>query len=229
MVPNAIRRWRRWLRRIWEIQIAAMDDAQHLLIELDGCLERAARSDRSGLAWEIQWGAIARLALAIRRAVEDERKGRRRKEDKSLSLVILLRDLSKNTHLLTRDRFKGMWRNKALRDRFADRDFNEIVRSPRANNVTCAQIEKDIVTLKRSADRARRFVNKILAHTTRDRRRIGKTRVEDLDDPVEEIKKVFVKYECLITGSSSTAVPTVRTGPSLRSAMERLWPPKKQS
>jgi hypothetical protein len=118
----------------------------------------------------------------------------------SVSLVILLRDLAKHTDLLTRDRYRRLYRNSVVA-RFADRFFAEFTGSRKATTMPIHRINRDIRALKRVSGPVQRLANKAIAHTEADRRRLGKLTYQRLDDAIDLLAETYKTYCKLITGA----------------------------
>lgn len=71
--------------------------------------------------------------------------------------------------------------------RIAGRDFDSIARKRGATHISSGRIDRDIKRLERVAMPVRRLVNKVVAHTERDRRRIGKLKYGQIDAAIDEI------------------------------------------
>jgi len=136
----------------------------------------------------------------------------------SVSLLILLEDLKTHDDLLTRERFRLRY-PRNLRERFADRDFDTITRRKRALRLTASGIQKDMARLRRAAQPVKRLVNKVVAHTELDRRRIGKATYEALDQAVDVIEATFRRYSLLLKGTYEQTFEV-----DIREDIEKIWP-----
>jgi hypothetical protein len=143
-------------------------------------------------------GYVAFAATTVRRMLEEPFKPPKpvlcrncgktvikpRPED-SMSLVVLLRDIEQNASLFKRAWFRKRYTDKKLPVSVADREFNTIIRSKTASELSASRVRRYIDALHRVARPVRRLVNKAIAHTSRDRRKIGKPRFRQLDDAIE--------------------------------------------
>jgi hypothetical protein len=59
-------------------------------------------------------------------------------------------------------------------------------------------IDRDIQKLRHSTERVKRLVNKVVAHTELDRRRIGKHHYGDLDVAIDTLLAIYKKYALLL-------------------------------
>jgi len=117
-------------------------------------------------------------------------------------LVILLEELKKHPSLLARQRYLKMCRKGGpVAERFADQWFDKMAGKKEATAVSTAVINRDIVRLKRQTKQVKRLVNKLVAHTEMDRRRIGTHRYGNLNSAINVLLEVYRKYALLIEGS----------------------------
>lgn len=196
-------KWRRWIDRIYCDQLVPLLVNREVFHQLQEALRRQKDRHRGAelAAWMVQC-YVAFASTAIRRMVE-----RPRSSWKSVSLVILLNDLKDNEGALTRQRFRRRYPLR-LRERFADRDFDAITRKQGASRLTAYWIQRDIARLDRETQPVSRLVNKIIAHTELDRRRLGKATYEKLDRAVDTIEEMFRRYALLLKGAYTQTIET---------------------
>jgi hypothetical protein len=137
-------KWRRWLGRIYHDQLHGLLVSQHIFHQFGDCTKPHIGQYTAGeLAEWMRQGYVAFAATAVRRMAEEPKSAWQ-----SVSLVILLRDLAKHTDLLTRDRYRRLYRNSVVA-RFADRFFAEFTGSRKATTMPIHRINRDIRALKR--------------------------------------------------------------------------------
>jgi hypothetical protein len=157
------------------------------------------------------------VATAVRRIVETPSK-----KWKSISLRILLEDMAKNDIELSRERFLILYRGSSAR-RFGDRDFNRITRERGTSRLTSNRITRDIKELERACAPVHRLVNKVVAHTEEDRRKIGKPRFRDFDKAIEKIVVTFQRYALLLNGKNSQPLVPLDDY-DISESLKLLWP-----
>ncbi|MEZ6073970.1 MAG: hypothetical protein R3C10_27740 [Pirellulales bacterium] len=196
MSTDRYRKWNRWLKRIEREQLHDLLVNRHIFKQLQECTAPyAGKYHGVGLFdWMVQ-NYVAFASTAIRRITE-----RPKVRWSSISLRILLEDLADNDSVLTRQRFKSLYRNSVAL-RFADRDFNGIARSQSASHITASRIRRDINAITRICAPVERLTNKVVAHTEADRRKVGKIKYDQIDEAIDLIEVAFQRYSLLICGS----------------------------
>lgn len=243
-MSNALfRKWHRWLTRIYEDQLQDLLINQHIFQQFLNCTKPyKGTHEAADLAQWMNQGYVTFAATAIRRMVEEPqtlpsskkkqcpkckhvfpaRTGRAR-PGCSISMVVLLRDLQKNSNLLTIQRFRWMYRNSVALP-FADGHFRKITRNKRATSLSSSRIGRDIRALKKAAAPIKRLVNKIIAHTEEDRRLRGKVTYQQLNAAIALLADLFKMYSLLINGSCcDPLVPLDDYDAS--GDLERVWRP----
>ena len=219
MSNRRFRKWRRWLDRILVEQLTGLIGSQQVFRQLGACTAPYAGTTRSAdlAAWMTQ-GYIAFAATTVRRMLEEPTRPPKPKlcptcgttivkpkPQDSLSLVVLLRDIEhaieQNATLFTRSSLRKRYTDKNLPARFGGRDFNKISRSKTAKALSASRVRREIDTLNRVARPVRRLVNKAVAHTSRDRRKLGRTTFQQLNDAIDALAETYRLYSILIVGS----------------------------
>jgi len=213
-----IRKWRRWLKRIEQEQLQDLLINQHFFNEFRAhYASHGHRADHAELAEWIVQAHTAFVATAIRRITEKPNRSW-----KSISLRILLEDMAQNDTELTRGRYLAMYRGSS-RERFGNRDFDQIARKRGAKKLTARRINSDIKELDHVCRSIFRLVNKVVAHTEEDRRRIGKTRYGDFDKAIRKIVTTFQRYDLLINGKICEPFVPVDEH-NISDSLNVLWP-----
>ncbi len=217
-VTPLIRKWRRWLERIEREQLQDLLINQHFFHQFrDHIACRAERDEHAEFTEWIVQIHTAFVATAIRRIVETPSK-----KWKSISLRILLEDMAKNDTELTRKRFLHLYRRSSAK-RFGDRDFNTITREKGASRLTSSRITRDIKELERACAPVHRLVNKVVAHTEEDRRKIGRQRFRDFDKAIEKIVVTFQRYALLLNGKNSQPLVPLDDY-DISESLKLIWP-----
>jgi len=161
---------------------------------------------------------VAFAATAIRRMME-----KHTTRWNSISLRILLDDMADNDAVLTRKRHRSLYKGPTVE--VADEHFNELVRSNSARYFSASRIRPDIRVLEEVCRPIKRLVDKVIAHTEADRRRVGRVRFEQLDRAVDALELTFRRYDQLVRGS--TVTPSLPPGYfDVRDDFLELWPAK---
>jgi len=108
--------------------------------------------------------------------------------------------MAANDIVLTRQRYKGLYKNSVAL-RFADRDFNKIARSEKASHVTAVRIRRNVRKIEAACAPVERLVNKVVAHTEEDRRKVGRIKYGQIDRAVDLLESTFQRYSLLVNGS----------------------------
>ncbi len=223
MSASLFRKWRGWLDRIYSDQLADLLVNQHIFRQLAECTQRYVGTRHSAdLAYWMKQGYIAFAATAVRRMLDEPMKPlkpvrcekcghvmKRPKPNDSVSLVALLRDLQQHAGLFTREWYRKRYLKRTVKESwqvdklttFADRDFGVITGRRGLQSLSADRIKQHIDTLVKVARPVRRLVNKAIAHTDADRRRIGRPKFNQLDAAIEVLASTFERYSLLIRGS----------------------------
>lgn len=216
MSSALLRKWQRWLKRIRDEQLSDLLINKHIFKQLCDCtVPYAGTCQSSELAGWMKQCYIAFAATAVRRMLEEPAhppKPKRcpkcdhiivtPKPKKSLSLIALLRDIEqsieKNPSLFTRSWFRKLYTDENLPNQLADRDFNKITRRKSAKTLSASRVRRDIDALYRIACPVRRLVNKAIAHTSLDRRKVGCPKYKQLNDAIRALTDTYEIYWLLI-------------------------------
>jgi len=215
-------KWRRWLHRIYNEQLLYLLINQHIFRQLAECTTPYVGTNRA--AYLAQWmkqGYVAFAGTAVRRMLDDPAEARKRAN--IVSLVVLLRDVEQHAPLFTRKRFRKRYTDKRLPIDIADQDFYSITRNKRATCLSASRVRRDIKALGTVGGPVRRLVNKVIAHTERDRRKVGKVKFTQLDDAIQALAETFRRYWLLIQGTSLTRLAPFDEYDVL-SDLKKIWP-----
>jgi hypothetical protein len=233
MSSTLFRKWRRWVDRIRKEQLSDLLVNQHIFKQLGDCTAPYTGTCKgSNLAKWMQQGYIAFAATAVRRMVEEP--GNLKQQ--SVSLVILLRDIERNIEqnasLFTREWFRQRCVDNMATipiesiHEHANGGFNKITRSTRAAALSASRVRRDIAAIKRMAYPVRKLVNKVIAHTERDRRKVGRLKYKSLNDAIQVLADTYRLYVLLIEGAwRDPLVPL--SGHDVCSDLKKIWPDRK--
>lgn len=216
------KKWGRWLKRIENDQLCDLLINRHIFHQLQECTTPYVGTHQGAEVseWMVH-SYIAFAATAIRRMIEPPRKQSNRKWQ-SISLVILLQDVAANDTVLTRQRYKSLYKNSVAL-RFADRDFNKIAGSEKASHVTADRIRRDIRKIETACAPVERLVNKVVAHTEADRRKVGSIKYAQIDSAINLLEAMFQRYSLLIHGKvCDPLVPLDDI--DVRADFKKIWP-----
>lgn len=212
------KKWSHWLERIENEQLRDLLINRYIFKHLQECTAPHVGTYKGAdlSQWMVQ-NYIAFAATAIRRMIE-----RPKKNWKSISLRILLEDLASNDTVLTRQRYKSLYKNSVALP-FADRDFNKVARNKRTNHVTAARIRRDIKEIEVACTPVERLVNKVVAHTEADRRKVGKIKYGQIDKAIGLLETTFQRYSLLVHGKvCDPLVPFDAI--DVRPDLKKIWP-----
>ncbi len=220
MANPLFRKWSRWLCRIERDQLHDLLINRHIFKQLQQCATpyRGSQTGAELSQWMVQ-NYVAFAATAIRRTIE-----RPNKKWRSVSLRILLNDMAANDTVLTRDRFRRLY-GRRIRDLFADRDFERICRKKDVKHLSATRIRRDILEIEKVCRPVERLVNKLVAHTEYDRRRIGIIKYRDLDRAIEILETTFRRYWLLVHGRDRTELVSLEEI-DVRPDLRMIWPQK---
>jgi hypothetical protein len=215
---SLFKKWSRWLDRIENEQLRDLLINRHIFQQLQECTAPHVGTHQGVelVEWIVQ-NYIAFAATAIRRMME-----RPKKSWKSISLRILLEDLAANDALLTRQRYRSLSKNPVAQ-RFADRDFNKIARNKTVTHVTAARIRRDIKEIEAACASVKRLVNKVVAHTEVDRRKVGKIKLGQIDQAINLLETAFQRYSQLIHGKVCDPLVPLNDI-DVRPDLKKIWP-----
>lgn len=224
MTRNLFNKWERWLDRILSDQLRDLVISQHIFHQFaDVTKPYAGTYEASELAHWISQGYVAFAATAIRRMIESPNR-----QWNSVSLVILLDDVRTHASLFTRSWQRRRYRraishNLSIADKQADKDFYRVTRNKRVTCLPKDRVDRDIAALKRRAKPISRLVNKVIAHTEADRRRIGKVRYAEIDNMIELLTETYQRYYLLIRGRVRDPLVPL-SGFEVKEALQKVWP-----
>lgn len=216
------KKWSHGLERIENEQIRDLLVSRHIFQHLQECLLPHVGTYRGAdlSEWMVQ-NYVAFASTAIRRMIERPRKHPDRKW-RSISLVILLEDLAANDVVLTRERYCKLYKNPKTSGH-ADSHFNTISRNKKASHVTAARIRRDIKAIEVACAPVERLVNKVVAHTETDRRKVGKVKFGEINNAIEVLEEIFQRYSLLINGR--VCRPTVPFDSiNVKLDLKKIWP-----
>jgi hypothetical protein len=210
-------KWRRWLDRIERDQLRDLLINRHICHQLRDCIRPYAGTDQGAelAGWMVQ-NYVAFATTAIRRMMEPPKNRWR-----SISMVILLQDLASHDTLLTRERFRRLYKSPAGKP-FADRDFDRIATSKTATFISSARINRDLRALKAASRKITSLVNKVIAHTEEDRRKVPRVQYGQLDKAIDLLEATFSRYSLLLKGSCSSPIVPV-DGFAVVEDLKRIW------
>jgi hypothetical protein len=106
----------------------------------------------------------------------------------------------------------------------ADNAFDQIAGRLNCDSIPKGRVTADQRALKKAARRIKRRVNKIHAHTERDRRRIGKAiGLREIDDVLKVIMEVHRRYALLIQGRDVTQLMNANAF-DIKPQLHKIWP-----
>jgi hypothetical protein len=125
-------------------------------------------------------------ATAIRRLVD--------KNQRTISLYLLLEDIKKNPEILSRARYAELFKDSGFANDYdyINNCFDELVGKGK-NHIDSASVEKDIKVLIEGTKNLKKYVNKIVAHLDEKGLKELPT-IKVLDDAIDLIVKIVQKY-----------------------------------
>jgi hypothetical protein len=107
--------------------------------------------------------------------------------------------------------------------RFADRVFGTITGNKAATLMSEARINRDIRALKAASNKIKKLVNKVVAHTAEDRRRVPRVQFREIDKAIDLLVATFRRYCLLLNGSCPN--PIVRLDDfDVAQDLKKVWP-----
>lgn len=209
--PKIRAKWRRWIKRI--------SDSVSMLV-LDDYIFRAMEAARKGneikpsnqvYRWAIRaYGTHG--AVGIRRILDND--------DKTYSLLLLLRKIERNPQVITRRSFK--LRYSILNKELADGDFDDIA-GRGAKYLPRSVVRADLQKIEAVSNKIKPVVNKVIAHRERKPKGLSRVTCQQLHDAICEIDRMCIRY-CLILNQESVAsmLPTVSASLA-DSDIRRVW------
>lgn len=136
-------------------------------------------------------------AAAVRRLTDNR--------SDSISLVRLLKDISKDPSVVSRRSFVSRYQ-KSMRS-FAHQKFDQLTRNPGAPFLPKKTVDKDLQELLTVSVRLRKFVNKRLAHLDQMNRLRKLPTFKDLHFVMKTLERIGSKYRFLLTASTTQDEP----------------------
>jgi hypothetical protein len=122
-------------------------------------------------------------------------------DHESVSLGRLLREVQLRPQLVNRKAYRAVMRAKELGPDEADENMRRRIG---ATTLTPNMVARDIRRVDRAEERIRRLVNKRIAHAALLSQLRKPPTLSQIEDAVEEIDQVFVKYDGIIAGGGLT-------------------------
>ena len=182
------RKWRRWLDRLYP-EIQSLVIARHIYLKVGAIVQHNSRIQTPGdfAAW-ITRNYVLATSVSVRKLCD-------RRSD-SISLYRLLDEIRRDPSVVTRRTFLQLY---SVEDRcLAHRSFDRIAGTGRAR-LPASVVELDIQVLKRTERGIRRYVNKYAAHLDARNVRRRLPTFADLDSCVDQLHRLYVKYERLLS------------------------------
>jgi hypothetical protein len=218
MSAQLMLKWRRWLDRIENDQLRDLLINQHIFHQFRSRIAPyVGGAHGAELASWMGQNYVAFAATAIRRMVEQPRN-----KWKSISLIILLKELAANNSLLTRKRFRSLWK-ATVPDRFANKAFAAITRSKVATTMSAARINRDIRALEAASRKIKKLVDKVVAHTETDLRKVPRVRYADIDKAIDLLHETYTRYRLLLEGRCPNPLVPL-TDYDVQPDLKRIWP-----
>lgn len=125
-------------------------------------------------------------AMGVRRFVD--------KDQRSISLYLLLKDIIKNPEILSRERYVALFKETGFADDYdyINQDFDKLV-GKGENHLDPGDLEKDIQQLLERTKVLTTYVNKTVAHLDKEKLEKLPT-IKDLDDSIDLLVKLVQKY-----------------------------------
>jgi hypothetical protein len=158
-------------------------------------------------------------STGVRRAAEPENRRWR-----TLSLLQLLEDLRQHTKWVTfaaaRRRLKRVGLGGEARRLFSLIAGGSVVAARRA-------LLRDIRLLRRGTSSVKRFVDKQVAHTELDSRRMRPTSFGAIRSAVETIEMIWSRWSLILAGEMAADLDrlVLSVQPLMRELLDRLWQP----
>jgi len=191
---------------------------RHIFHQFRDSISDYVGSDRgAGLASWMAQNYVAFATTTIRRMIEPPKKNLR-----SISLVILLKDLAAHDSILTRQQFRTMYKNSQAMQ-MAVRDFDEITRCETATQMTAVIINQDISSLQSASKDIKEFVNKAVAHTEENRQKVPAVQYCKIDEAINLLEKTFGRYCLLLNGHCADPIVPL-DGFDVVDDLKRIWP-----
>lgn len=179
-----IRKWIRWIDTIYN-DLVRLADCRQIFRETQEVAQRNPKINRENAFWEFILTTYTPYAsLAVRRQMDRDRR--------SVSLRLLLEDILKQPHILTRKRLLSSLTRYGMPKQHANQIINKTKRMGRVH-ISKREIKSDIACLKRACRKVHRFVNKTAAHNSKRPLRLLPT-FSDLDNAIDCIESIFKPY-----------------------------------
>ncbi len=202
-------------------------DVQHLLFmqfifsQVQKLVRQNQRLQRPSSFYDWMAQAYAyTVAIGVRRHLDYD--------NRSYSLVRLLKEVMRKPETLSRKRYVSMYSSQDpnLAKRVANREFDKLVGVPGNLHVDIARVYADLQRFKTMAEKLKPFVNKRIAHFDRKGPKTIPT-FRDLDDSVEIMKCLVEKYSWLFRCKCGDITPVLVD--DWRAIFREPWIPARES
>lgn len=183
-----IRKWTRWVETIYS-NIVHLADNRQIFRDTQAVAKSNPRINKENAFWEFILTCYATQAsLAVRRQLDRDRR--------SVSLRLLLEDILKHPHVVTRRRLQTFLTRYGMPKKHADTLIDKTKKMGRVH-ISPRAVRNDLARLRKTCGKIHRFVNKTAAHNSKHRQRSLPT-FSDLDLAIDCIESIFKPYLFLV-------------------------------
>jgi hypothetical protein len=167
---------------------------------------RTGASDLQGFMWQ---GYLAFASTTVRRMVDQD--------PRSVSLHNFLKALrdSQTFRLISRAEFASRYANERIKRKLSDRHYDKVTGG--ASELTATIVDRDIAEIRNAAQRVRRFVNTVVAHSNRVP---DPATLDDLNRAIDTLAAVYDRYALALGLMRTDGLAEVE----IDAELEKLWP-----
>jgi hypothetical protein len=193
-------KWLRWLDVI-ETEIQELVIAKYTFHEVQRMIAENAKLQVSNSFYRYFTSSyVSHVVMGLRRQIKTDAQ--------SISLALLLRELTETPHLLTRAYYVSLYEGSTV-EHFADRHFNQFAASGDVH-VDPSRIAADLQKLRDASARCEEFADKRLAHRDKCDPKALPT-YNEVDACIDLLDELYVKYHLLFHAKSMvTLLPTAQ-------------------
>jgi hypothetical protein len=210
-----LEKWKRWLGEI-EIELSWLLRSQDIFKAIGQIYQENKNIQKPALfhSWLINNYADS-IASGIRKLADEDKKNRKQ----AISLHSLIKDISQNPDVLTRQDFVSRYPkdtiDKELADEYCikrgptDEVFEEFFEKGQ-NQVSVDKLEEDMASIIGITKSISVHVDKNVAHIDKNREKFKPPPTfEDVDKALQELDRIYCKYALLLTGNDMITLKPV--------------------
>jgi hypothetical protein len=198
-MKEKLQKWERWIEAIYDDMVSSANSRKIYEETRQIVVANPTLADGSTVFFNclVRW-YVDSAVMGLRRQLKIN--------GESISLAGLLKDISKNPHLLSRTHFLSLDQRQEMQ-KYLNRTFDKYA-GEGAEHLDSESIKQELQELRERAKRCEAYADKLVAHLDEQPPKDIPT-FQELYDTVDFAETRLKKYYCLLKGSSLTSVTPV--------------------